>query len=62
MRCRPLSFITVQYERFLAESCVTVQYKLCLEVSFITGKYKLFLAVSSVLLCSRCYFRQCQLL
>ena len=35
--CPAVSFITVQYELFLAASfCVTLQYELCLAVSFIT--------------------------
>ena len=42
--------------------CVAVQYELNLAVLFITGQSELFLAVSSVLLCSRSYFRQYQLL
>ena len=47
--------ITVQYELFLASY-------ICLAVSFIIWQYELFLAASSVLLCTRSYFWQCQLL
>ena len=59
----------MQYKLCLAESLAisdsVIYYganKPCLAVSFITGQYELFLITSSVLLCTRSYYRQCQLL
>ena len=46
--CLAVSFITVQYELFLAASvCVTVQYELCLVVSVITWQ----LPISGTVIC-----------